>query len=170
MKTPFNSPRRFSRSTAKALAVVVVVVTAWLAGFERGESHAAAVTAAAAIDEANAMDNAYCGEVFGSDSAVASQFHSPALTLDTSSTYLVTGHDICAYRRVDEKKDELVLFVLSTKPNNLVGRLGVRTQSSVEVKSAEASAYVVAASTDADVPVSSSDDPWLLSAGTRALR
>jgi hypothetical protein len=158
-----------TRRALKVSGSVVVLAGAWFAGVAHGESHANAAVTAAAITESNAADHSFCSDVFGSTIAIATQFHSPRVTLDTASTYLVTGDDICAYRRTNQKNDELVMFVLASPPSDLVGKLGVHSQASVKVTDSMASGYVVVASTDASVPVSSSDASWLLAAGKRAL-
>lgn len=169
MKKPVVATRLIARRVFKVAACVVIVVATFLVGEAHGESHAAAVAQAAAIDETNAADNAYCAEVFGTTFTIAATFHSPVIVLDTASTSIATGDDICAYRVPSSKNDELVLFVLSSKPSNLVGKLGVLTQLSVEVKHSGSAVFVVTVSTDKKVPVTSSVDGWLTAAGNKAL-
>jgi hypothetical protein len=158
------------------LVTVLLIATAWSVGYVKGEAHVTAVVQSGAAAEAKSMvakSNAalskYCSSYFGSSGSVARQFRSPALELDVTSSIVETGRVICAYQRLHEIGDELVLILTSTHPNNLVGKNGVLTEAVVRGAPSHGGIFALAASTDSKVPITSADDAWLLSAAQRPL-
>jgi hypothetical protein len=107
--------------------------------------------------------------VLATNTSVARQFHSPALGLDVTSSIVQTGQVICAYQRLHEIGDELVLILTSTKPNNLVGKNGVLSQTVVRGAPSHGGIFALAASTDSKVHITSTNDAWLISAAQRPL-
>jgi len=169
VKKPVVPTRPTARKVIKVVAGFIVVSGAFLAGESHGESHAAAVTQASAVSEANAAASTTCSALFGTTDIIAAQFHSSPIVLDVTTTSLSSGHDVCAYRRPGETSDELVFFMLTSKPNDLVGKLGVITQTSVVVNGAGSKVFVAVVSTNAKVPASSRNDSWLVATGRKVV-
>ncbi len=171
-----SSARPKVRRIIIALVSVLLLAIAWSVGYVRGEAHVTSVVQSGIIAEARSMvtksDAAlskYCSGYFGSSTSVARQFDSPALELDFTSSITETGRVICAYRRPQSTSDELVLILTSTKPNNLVGKNGVLSETVVRGAPSHGSIFALAASTDSRVHIASTDDAWLLSVANRPL-
>ena len=176
MRLPINSAHPKVRRAIIALVSVLLLVTAWLIGYSKGEAHvtaalqsAVAAQAKSAQAKSNAATTKYCSHYFGSSGHIAQQFGSSALGLDVSSSVVQTGRVICAYQRPHATGDELVLILTSTKPNNLVGKNGVLSQTVVRGAPSHGSIFALAASTDSKAPITSADDAWLLVAAQRTL-
>jgi hypothetical protein len=133
------------------------------------QSASAAADAKSIAAESRAAVSRYCADYFGSSASVARQFHSPTLKIDVTSSVAETGQVICAYRRPHKIGDELVLILTSTKPDNLVGKNGVLSQTVVRGARSHGGIFALAASTDSKVRITSENDAWLLSAAQRPL-
>ena len=176
MRLPLNPARPKTRRAIIALVSVLLLATAWSVGYAKGEAHVTAVVqsglaaqAKSMVAKSNAATTKYCSHYFGANTSIARQFGSPAFELDATSSLVQTGRVICAYRRPQSTGDELVLILTSTKPNNLVGKNGVLSETVVRGASSHGSIFALAASTDSKVPITSADDAWLLAAANRTL-
>jgi hypothetical protein len=176
MRLPFNPARPRARRVIITLVSILLLATAWLVGYAKGEAHVTAVVqsglaaqAKSVVAKSNAALARYCSDYFGTNTSIAKQFGSPAFELDATSSLVQTGRVICAYRRPQSTGDELVLILTSTKPNNLVGKNGVLTQTVVRGAPSHGSIFALAASTDSKITITSADDAWLLSAAQRPL-
>jgi len=176
MRLPLSPTRPKVRRAIISIVSVLLLATAWSVGYVKGEAHVTAVVQSGVAAEAKSMVaksntalSKYCSNYFGTNTSVARQFRSPALELDVTSSLVETGRAICAYQRHQQIGDELVLILTSTKPNNLVGKNGVLTETIVRGAPSHGSIFALAASTDSKVPVTGADDAWLLSAAQRPL-